>query len=104
MNQSILYATLEQAGCKILSFEDYPSDHGNWRASFIKSGNNCEMVSNRFDGILSLMARNSVDGIRQSIVEMTKLRSEEAELASILTWLSTLFSKPKTINHNPQKT
>lgn len=90
MNQSSLYATLNQAGCKILSFEDYPSDHGSWRASFMKSGNSCEIASNRLDGVLTLIAKSAAEGVRQSFVHLKKLQSEEAELISLQTWLSTL--------------
>jgi len=55
MNQRSLYETLEKAGYKILSFEDYPSNQGSWRVNFINTHHSCEISANRFDGYISVV-------------------------------------------------
>jgi hypothetical protein len=52
MNQSYLHATLNPAGCKILSFEDYPSNYGSWKISFPLDSILCEVSNNRAGNLL----------------------------------------------------
>jgi len=90
MNQNNLYSTLNQLGCKILSFEDYPSSQGSWRVSFMAFGNYCEVSCNRFDGYMSLGYKNSVHGTHQSTINSLKFLTDEAELSAVLLWLRSL--------------
>lgn len=90
MNQSDLYSTLNQVGCKILSFEDYPSNQGSWRVSFMASGNYCEISCNRFDGYMSLSYTNSTQGANKSIINSLKFLTDDAELSAVLRWLSSI--------------
>lgn len=96
MNQSNLYSTLNQLGCKILSFEDYPSSQGSWRASFMAFGNYCEVSCNRFDGYMSLGYKNSIHGAHQSTINSLKFLTDEAELSAVLLWLRSLHNDSKT--------
>lgn len=90
MNQSNLYATLNKAGCRIISFEDYPTNQGSWRASFIKSGMYCEISCNRYDSYLSLQAKKAGVVTNKSVINSLKLLTDEAELAAVLPWLRTI--------------
>lgn len=93
MNQSNLYETLNKAGCRILSFEDYPSSQGSWRASFMASGSYCEVSCNRFDGYMSLRYSNSILGAHRSNVNSLKFLTDEAELSALLLWVHSIPSK-----------
>lgn len=87
MNQSNLYATLIKAGCKIISFEDYPSQQGSWRTSFMKSGMYCEISCNRYDGYISLQAKKASIVTNKAVINSLKFLTDEAELAALLPWL-----------------
>lgn len=104
MNQSNLYSTLNQLGCKILSFEDYPSSQGSWRVSFMAFGNYCEVSCNRFDGYMSLGYKNSIHGAHQSTINTLKFLTDEAELSALLRWLRSLSSKAKTVESREMNT
>lgn len=103
MNQSSLYSTLSNMGCKILSFEDYPSNQGSWRASFMAFGNSCEVSCNRFDGYMSLSYTNSIQGGHKSTINSLKFLTDEAELSALLRWLRSLSSKAKTVESSEIK-
>lgn len=90
MNQSDLYATLNKAGCRIITFEDYPTNQGSWRASFMKSGMYCEISCNRYDGYLSLQAKKAGVTTNKSVINSLKFLTDEAELAAVLSWLRTI--------------
>jgi hypothetical protein len=90
MNQSNLYATLSKAGCRIITFEDYPTNQGSWRASFMKSGMYCEISCNRYDGYLSLQAKKAGVVTNKSVINSLKFLTDEAELAAVLPWLRTI--------------
>lgn len=87
MNQSYLYASLNHDGCKILSFEDFPSNQGSWRVCFMRGANNYEVSCNRYDGYMSLKATSAFHGSRISTINCLKFLTDEAELAAIKIWL-----------------
>ena len=99
MNQSNLYATLSKAGCKILSFEDYPSNQGSWRTTFIKADKNCEISSNRYDGYMSFQFTSADLGTKKSVVNSLKFLTDEAELTAVITWLRS-FQNHSNTNKN----
>lgn len=90
MNQSNLYATLNKAGCKLISFEDYPANQGSWRASFMMSGMLCEISCNRYDGYMSLQAKKAAVVTNKSVINSLKFLTDEAELAAVVPWLRTI--------------
>jgi hypothetical protein len=98
MNQRSLYETLEKAGYKILSFEDYPSNHGSWRVNFMNTHHSCEVSANRFDGYISVRAKNGIDEKKYTINSLRFL-TDEAELAAVIRWLRLLSSPYKTNNN-----
>lgn len=97
MNQSNLYSTLNQLGCKILSFEDYPSNQGSWRVSFMASGNYCEISCNRFDGYISLRYTNATQGAHKSTINSLKFLTDDAELTAVLRWLRSIPTNSGTL-------
>ena len=99
MNQKSLYTTLEKAGYKILSFEDYPSNQGSWRVNFKNTHHCCEISSNRFDGYISVKAKSGTGETTKSTINSLKLITDEAELAAITSWLRSLSISYK-INTN----
>lgn len=98
MNQRSLYETLEKAGYKILSFEDYPSNQGSWRVNFMNTHYSCEVSANRFDGYISVRAKNGIDETKSTINSL-KFLTDEAELAAVIRWLRLLSSPYKTNNN-----
>ncbi|KQT34154.1 hypothetical protein [Methylophilus sp. Leaf414] len=99
MNQSNLYATLSKAGFKIITFEDYPTNQGSWRASFMKSCMYCEISCNRYDGYLSLQAKRAGVVINKSVINSLKFLTDEAELNAVISWLRFLQNNSKTNNN-----
>lgn len=90
MNQRSLYATLDKAGCKILSFEDYPSTQGSWRVCFVNAGRLCEISSYRFDGILTLKAKTTQNDLKKSFISSATPLTDETELAFVYGWLMSI--------------
>lgn len=87
MNQVDLYATLKQAGCSVLVFEDHPQFFGNWRARFTHKKQSFEIVSDRREGWLTLW-RYRADGTGERIHEVeSTYMNEEAELTQLHNWL-----------------
>lgn len=90
MNQVNLYESLNRAGCKILSFEDFPSSYGSWRVTFILLGFNCEVVCNRADNLLSFTSTNQINGKKSITIPTQKLVSDQLEIAKVIEYLRTL--------------
>ncbi len=88
MNQIALYKVLKDAGCKILSFEDYPENLGSWRASFLYNEASCEVISNRYDAYLILTSTSLQKGIRKNIInkDPTTL-TDNFELVLLSNWI-----------------
>lgn len=90
MNQSGLYAALNFPGCKILSFEDYPSNGGSWRVCFSIANIICEVTCNRPDNLLSLSSRSITDGNNKASIHSTRLVTDQQELAKVREWLGSI--------------
>lgn len=87
MNQKSLYAVLSEIGCKVFSFEDYPSNQGSWRVSFFWAGSLYEVSSNRFDGYISLVTTNGNRVPRRASVNLKTDKTDEVELGILLEWI-----------------
>lgn len=99
MNQSNLYATLNSAGCKILSFEDYPSNYGSWRVCFFLNSILCEITSNRADNQLILSTKSTEQGIQLINFPSNKLITEQLELMRVSEWLRNIQTYKVVIRH-----
>lgn len=90
MNQGVLYAALNHVGCKIFSFEDYPSSYGGWRVSFMVANIFCEVNCNRADSLLSLTSKNALVGKNTVNISSIKLVSDQLEVVKVIDWIRTL--------------
>ena len=90
MDQKSLYAVFTEAGCRILSFEDYPECGGSWRASFMLRGLSCEVISNRRDSYLIFRSTSTSKNFRK-IVECKNIHDDKFDLASIENWFTFAF-------------
>lgn len=89
MNQIALYKVLKNAGCKILSFEDYPDNLGSWRVSFLYNDVSCEVISNRYDAYMLLQSTSSKYGSHKNVIESKANDfTESFELVTLGSWLS----------------
>ena len=88
MNQIALYKVLDNTGCKVLSFEDYPRNLGSWRVTFMHNEYSCEVFSNRYDGYLILRSNNTNKGMRQNIINKEPvIFDDEFELSLLENWI-----------------
>lgn len=102
MNQRDLYASLNHAGCKIICFEDFPTQYGSWRATFMFANIVCEVNCNRGDSILSLSSKNTTQGVKTLHVQSRKLVSDQLEIGKVIDWVRTLRTSISTPQFSPQ--
>lgn len=91
MNQRDLYTSLNHAGCRIISFEDYPTQYGSWRVSLL-----CNIVSevncNPGDSTFSLTSKNTLHGKKTIKIPINKLVSGQLEIGKVIDWVRSLRS------------
>ena len=90
MNQSALYATLHEAGCKVLVFEDHPQFFGNWLAHFTCGGRRFEVVSDNREGWLALWERDPKGSGTRLYEVQSHTFDETKELEVLAAWLREL--------------
>jgi hypothetical protein len=90
MNQRFLYDSLDFEGCKILSFEDYPSDYSSWRANFMISNISREVSCNRKDRILNLSSKSHIIGNQMITLSSRELVSDQLEILKVIEWIRSL--------------
>jgi hypothetical protein len=102
MNQRSLYTSLKLAGCKILSFEDYPSNLGSWRVCFFIENTVCEVRCIRTDNLLILTSKNTFYGNNTAFIETKRLVTDQLELTRVLEWLQTISAGKKIALKSPE--
>jgi hypothetical protein len=102
MNQSNLYATLSYVGCKILSFEDFPSNQGSWRVCFMVSNILCEVNCCRSDNIMSLTAKSNGQARNHTSLQSGNLLTDQLELAKVSEWIRSLVASKNRQEINTQ--
>lgn len=103
MKQSGLYAALNFAGCKILSFEDFPSNGGSWRVCFSIDKTVCQVTCNRADNLLLLSSKSTVYGNSSSSIDSKHLVTDLMELAKLREWLYTVQGTKKDTLKLPER-
>lgn len=87
MKQAPLYAMLREAGCIVLTFEDFPQFFGNWKAKFQRGHTTFEVVSDRREGWLALW-RYDQSGRGERIQDVASSTFDEVrELEQLNAWL-----------------
>jgi len=90
MNQSALYAVIEQAGFSVLQFSDHPQFFGNWLADIKRGTAIYKIVDDNREGWLTLW-HHKTGSENDKLFEVENRTLDQEQTLSLLTeWLSAI--------------